>query len=981
MNKLFVLSIICMVLLIGSVSAINWDNSLRYENNDMKVTLENIWGLPLVGSDLGSLELKSHKSIDEIIKVGVGKQIVMYYDFSFEELYEDGLGVVEFMNIKTGELVERNYTYVYFGEEEYEVDVWNEIKLGNGTFMKELFTEILTRNSWLPYNSIDIPKGNITLGIEVDNLPRDYIDAIWKIGGQRISKHASFKVVTVTKTDNKVDTGAGPNYLYSAVNIGTADANRMLVIGSTIGQSGETISSVTVGNAQATEIISQNPDATMHLGLWAIDFPTGITIDIWVNATGSGSRGGMGIWAVYDTNITNVNDTAFATNVGSTTIDVPDGGIIIGYAESTGGHTDILWTGVTEDFDQGIEGATAHSGASDEFATGELGRTVSGIEDGSPTSDDGAVFASWRGNLNLAPTVTLVSPGDETNTTNFTIIFNGTISNVVPDNVTLFINDVGNQTNSTGIIDHYQFEVIVPVGNYTWNYQSCISDGCNNGTARNVNVLKFIENSITFNANALEGSSQLFTINISAVEESLSSVQLIYDGTFTTALITSLDGFSIINDTITVPTVSTDTNKSLFFQLNFASASENTSENNQTVQNFAADNCDVNKNVLYNFTIIDEATKVKLVENESNTTGRVELNVWNIARSKSISNFSTLFNQTNPFTICLNSSLSSGESYVLDLQVQYDADDYAKEFYNFQNESLTSSILNTNISLFDLLDSSNQVFKIIYKSASFLPVENALISIQRKYVDEGIFNISEIPKTDEKGETVGNFVVDNVIYNIIVTKFGEILSTFNNIIAVCQTPLIAQCEIDLNAFSESIEIPDYESIEDFNFTLGYNKTTRIITSIFNIPSGSIDTILLNVTGEDALGTSVCTDTILSSSGTLTCFVLQAFGNSTITAKLYRNGNLQGTGQIKLDQSPSDIYGVTLTGLALFLMLTLIGMSISNNPVYTLISLGVGVVLLFGLNLVASNGFIGATATFLWLAIAIIIVLIKGVRRN
>ena len=145
----------------------------------------------------------------------------------------------------------------------------------------------------------------------------------------------------------------------------------------------------------------------------------------------------------------------------------------------------------------------------------------------------------------------------------------------------------------------------------------------------------------------------------------------------------------------------------------------------------------------------------------------------------------------------------------------------------------------------------------------------------------------------------------------IVTKFGEVLSTFNEVRVVCQTPLITPCEIDLNAFSKSIEIPDYENLEDFNFTIGYNKTTRIITSIFNIPSGSIDTILLNVTGEDALGISVCTDTILSSSGTLTCSVPQAFGNSTITAKLYRNGNFQAQGGIKLDQTPLDIYGVTL----------------------------------------------------------------------
>jgi len=42
---------------------------------------------------------------------------------------------------------------------------------------------------------------------------------------------------------------------------------------------------------------------------------------------------------------------------------------------------------------------------------------------------------------------------------------------------------------------------------------------------------------------------------------------------------------------------------------------------------------------------------------------------------------------------------------------------------------------------------------------------------------------------------------------------------------------------------------------------------------------------------------------------------------------------------------------------------------------------IGVLLLFAMNLVSNTGFIGATSTFLFLAIAIILIIIKAGRRS
>jgi len=91
--------------------------------------------------------------------------------------------------------------------------------------------------------------------------------------------------------------------------------------------------------------------------------------------------------------------------------------------------------------------------------------------------------------------------------------------------------------------------------------------------------------------------------------------------------------------------------------------------------------------------------------------------------------------------------------------------------------------------LYDLLTANSQVFKLSARDTSFLALSDAIIEIHRKYVDEGTFKIVEIPKTDGKGETTAHLKTNDAIYNFIIKKFGVTISTFNNVLAVCQTPI------------------------------------------------------------------------------------------------------------------------------------------------------------------------------------------------
>ena len=508
----------------------------------------------------------------------------------------------------------------------------------------------------------------------------------------------------------------------------------------------------------------------------------------------------------------------------------------------------------------------------------------------------------------------------------------------------------------------------------------------NENSSQSIFIYRIFVNNQSFTTSLLEGISSIFSINIDTNGTDITIGNLSYNGTENIGTIVQNTNNFNISKTIVAPSVDVDTNISFFWNITQGDGVitiANTTPQNQTILNLDVDNCSINTNTLYNFSIVDEASQSLIITPlTENTTGRVDLNIFDSTGTIKIENFSQFYNTTNPFGVCFNSTMSSGDEYLIEVQVEYDADSHEKEFYNIQNDTITTDDFPTNITLYDLLTTSSQTFKIIFKDSSFLPVVDALIQIQRKYIDEGVFRTVEIPKTDVNGETLGHFVLDDIIYTLIVIKNGETLGTFNNVKVVCQNPSLENCEMPLNAVTTTIQPEDFTVLDDFTFTLSYNQTSRVIESIYTIPSSTVGTVLLNATLFDSLGnTTVCTDTVVSSSGTLQCIVPSNFGNATIIAKISKDGTLQGQGTIKIDQQASDLFGANLMFLTLFLYMTLIGVAISNNPMITGVFLMIGAILGISLNMVDSTGFIGVGATVLWLFIAVIIVLIKGAKRG
>jgi len=587
---------------------------------------------------------------------------------------------------------------------------------------------------------------------------------------------------------------------------------------------------------------------------------------------------------------------------------------------------------------------------------------------------------------NIYPVITITQPPNYSNYTNGLVQVNYTITETNKDSCWYSVNRGVTNTSIVCANNNISGVTFSKGGTTLFIYAN---DSANNVNSTSVffTVKNFIEDTNTFNAATIEGSQETFTLNFTYDSTEFTNLEglLVYNNTNHTGTITKSGDYGSVTATIQVPSITTDTTFNFNWSINFINATNNwetSTLQSQYATNLNLGNCTAYSYVLLNLSLKDEATQNFINATLYNTTVEVDITIYPIGSSTKLLEFSTNFSENNNPTVCLEYTLNSSQ-YTLDSTIRYDGDGYASEFYNIQNYTVINSSLPQLINLFDIKDSESQAFTIRYRDSNFLPIQDALIQIQRKYIDEGIFKTVEIPKTDIDGLTLANLRLNEVIYTFVVVKNGVTLGTFANQLAVCQTPLISECLINLNSLTTQVSTEDYTVLDDFTFTLTYDQDTRKVQTIYTIPSSTSEQVKLNVTLADGIGnTEACSHTITAASGTLFCTVPVGLGNTTVTAKLFKAGTQVGYASISQEQSPSDLYGSSVIFLGLFLIITIVGIGLSDDPKMLGIFLIIGSILLIALNLIDTgvSSFYGYGATGLWIMIAIIIVLIKGSKR-
>jgi hypothetical protein len=164
--------------------------------------------------------------------------------------------------------------------------------------------------------------------------------------------------------------------------------------------------------------------------------------------------------------------------------------------------------------------------------------------------------------------------------------------------------------------------------------------------------------------------------------------------------------------------------------------------------------------------------------------------------------------------------------------------------------------------------------------------------------------------------------------------------------------------------------------------MSYDNTTRTLTAPFVIPSGSPATVVMNVTLFDGFGNnSVCSNTVISSTGTLTCAVPQAFENYTVVATITKDGTLVSRSSWSQDETQQERYNGSYVFLALFSILIILGIGVTDSPMISLVLLAVGMVVLASFGFITNRVMIGTGSTVVFLFIAIILIMIKGWKRD
>jgi len=207
------------------------------------------------------------------------------------------------------------------------------------------------------------------------------VNAASGFGGGFFPPPFSFDFVTSHGTEDDEQT-----YTFSGSLGGNSTGFKHVIVGITAGGSApfstNFFPAVTIAGVTATGLLkigSPNNDGGTCL---MIAQTTATTGDIVITFGQTIYRADCGVWQMVSGNATPTDTFTSIANPATGTIDIPAPGVCVGIFTAWTSST-ATWTGLTEDFDR--VGNGSGSGASDFFASGATGRTVSVTPSGSPT--------------------------------------------------------------------------------------------------------------------------------------------------------------------------------------------------------------------------------------------------------------------------------------------------------------------------------------------------------------------------------------------------------------------------------------------------------------------------------------------------------------------------------------------------------------------------------------------------------------------
>lgn len=982
---------------INFVSSAEFDNVGSYKNNYKTIEIENSFGF---GDKIAEITLDT--PIINYVMRGRNRLVAEFTITNLED-YAEVFNQMDFYNINKGmQKFDREFTYKF--KEEYEVDINDyettcktrkNINGSNEDYdcVKNLVgSHKENRHRWNYFNeNSELKKGNITIGIFTNVYADEKIEWIPTLFGVEIDQWAAWTEGLNTglkhyynfeeNTGTFVNDSIGGDTYNGTTLSGNWDVG---IIGTAYNSTGGGIINIT-GN------ITDLPDNSYSINFWVLEFDNAIDRAYFHTVVKGGNALQNRLIASGTNSIKWTTDGTDTLEAGKRQQNVWT--MITATVNSTGKSLYVNGTEVgsnagtsTEKFENAYFGyfwddpSQNLNGRIDEI--GMWNRSLS-PEEVSQLYNDGAGLSP-----NDTSDITLNFPADNFENLSNIVIFNCSAEDVTQiDNITLIIDGVVNTTvTGSSPTLSLQKELKMPFKSSTWNCNATNSaNDVLTGTQRSLS-LGFITINETYNSDTLIGNTESFTINISYNNSEFTSTQsiLFYNGTTYEGTTSDTGSNLLFSRSVTVPSVPVGSDIEFNWQIGLFSGSWiyfNSTTKNQAVNTIQIGNCSNFTNVIYNYTLYDERTQVKV----ENTSVEVQINIFDLSRTISIVNFSQEYNHINPVQVCLNNSLLESANYSVDSVIKYTANQtsnnvsYVNEQYNILGQLLTNSTVPRNINLYPLKESESTEFQLSFRDESFAFAPNVLVYLYRQYVADNDFKVVEVPLTDSNGKTVLHMVRNDVVYNIIMKDSeGNIIGTFNKIIAFCEDFTIGQCSIRLTAEGlGGADIYDFVSDLGIYYSLPtYSSGTGLVSFDFVSIDLTSKTVRMDIVRNNAFGNrSVCTNSITSSSGTLTCDVSAVSATDRfLFISIYVN-------DIYLIQSTIDLeaddfnFGIVNGAFYAFLMLLFIITMFMEDKQALVVSLIVGWAVVGALALI--NGrIIGSLSSGIWLIICGIIFLWK-----
>lgn len=209
--------------------------------------------------------------------------------------------------------------------------------------------------------------------------------------------------VTINYVGTTVDTGDTSTYTFTNHAIGTASADRVVLVAVCVrsATAGISISSMTIGGVSATELVEASTGANVTSAIYGLLVTSGTTATIVVTPSNSSQRCAVSVFEMTGTGgATTTSATATDTSPpSSTTITIPANGAAVGLSFATSGSAvgTGTWAGLTEDNDADLENTNNHySAAHLNSVSGAVGLSV-GVtwSGGTPSLAEGFCAAAF----------------------------------------------------------------------------------------------------------------------------------------------------------------------------------------------------------------------------------------------------------------------------------------------------------------------------------------------------------------------------------------------------------------------------------------------------------------------------------------------------------------------------------------------------------------------------------------------------------